>query len=116
MDRDPTFYCNGSVITFPNTFRVRKYDNDLNYTTHNILRYHTADTHTFIYRMTRSTESVTVRITKSEIIAQNDRLGNHKYMRFSLNTPIPNIVCEMLSKHNSLVILDNTTIIDTPLF
>jgi len=66
--------------------------------------------------MMRSTEKVTVRVSDSEIIAQNDRLSNYRYMHFSADTPISNIVCEMLTKKDSIVLLEDTGIIDTPLF
>lgn len=116
MDCLPTFYCDGSVVTFPKAFRVRKYDNALNYSVHNVLRYHTKNSRAFVYCMMRSPEKVTVRVSDSDIIAQNDRLSNYKYMHFPVDTPISNIVCEMLTKKHSLVVLEDTNIIDTPLF
>lgn len=117
MDCGSRFYCNGHVVSFPQIFRVRKYNNALGYRTHNVLRYETTDTHTFVYRMMRSTEEVVVRLTESDIVAQNDRLGNYKYMHFDVRTPIDKIVCEMLTKPNSLVVLDdNLESVEQPLF
>ena len=109
MDCVPNFYCDGSVVTIPKGFRVRKYDNSLNYRSHNVLRYCTKHPYTFVFCMMRSTEKVTVRVTESDIVAQNDRLGNYKYMHFDARTPIDKIVCEMLTKRDSLVVLDDNT-------
>ena len=100
------FYCNGDVVSVPKGFRVRRYDNKLNYRTHNVLQYPTKHSDSFFFCMMRSTEKVWVRITESEIVAMNDRLGNSKYMHFPVTTPIENIVCEMLTKPDSLVVLD----------
>lgn len=106
MDCGPHFYCDGHIVSFPNTFRVRKYNNSLDYRTHNVIRYETTHKHKFVYRMMRSNEEVVVRVTDSDIVAQNDRLRAYKYMHFPPSTPIENIVCEMLTKPNSLVVLD----------
>nr|DAR04879.1 MAG TPA: hypothetical protein [Caudoviricetes sp.] len=57
--------------------------------------------------MMRSTEKVWVRITESEIVAMNNRLGNPKHMHFPLTTPIENIVCEMLTRRDALVVIDD---------
>lgn len=107
MDCMPHFYCDGHTVSFPHIFRVRKYDNLLNYRTHNVIRYETMDAHTFVYRMMRSIDEVVVRVTDSDILAQNNRLGAHKYMHFPSSTPIDKIVCEMLTKRDSLVVLDD---------
>ena len=117
MDCMPHFYCDGHVVSFPQIFRVRKYNNSLDYRTHNVLRYETTDTHTFVYRMMRSNEGVVVRVTESDIVAQNDRLDAYKYMHFPAHTPINKVVCEMLTKTNSLVVLDdNPESVEQPLF
>ena len=107
MDCIPHFYCDGHVVSFPNIFRVRKYDNKLSYRTHNVIRYATKNTHTFVYRMMRSAEEVVVCVTDSDIVAQNASLGGYKYMHFPSSTPIDNVVCEMLTKRDSLVVLDD---------
>lgn len=107
MDCMPHFYCDGHTVSFPRIFRVRKYDNHLNYRIHNVIRYETMDAHTFVYRMMRSIEEVVVRVTDSDILAQNNRLGAYKYMHFLSSTPIDKIVCEMLTKRDSLVVLDD---------
>ena len=107
MDCGPRFYCNGDIVTVPNGFRVRRYDSNLNYRTHNVLRYPTSHRDSFFFCMLRSTEKVWVRITESEIVAMNDRLENPKYMHFPLTSPIEKIVCEMLTKRDSLVVLDD---------
>lgn len=112
-----TFYCDGCVVVIPSRFRVRKYDNSLHYRSHNVLRYHTKHPRTFVFRMMRSTEKVTLRVTESDIVAQNDRLGGYKYMHFDARTPIDKIVCEMFTKRGSLVVLDeNPDSIESPLF
>lgn len=117
MDCGSRFYCNDSIVTVPNGFRVRRYDNKLNYRTHNVLRYPTKYRDSFFFCMMRSTEKVWVRITESEIVAMNDRLGNPKYMHFPLTTPIEKIVCEMLTKRDSLVVLDDDPqSVELPLF
>lgn len=106
MDCGPCIYCDGHTVSVPNIFKVRKYNNSLDYRTHNVIRYDTMHMHTFVYRMMRSIEEVVVRVTDSDIVAQNDRLGAYKYMHFPLSTHIENIVCEMLTKPDSLVVLD----------
>lgn len=117
MDCGSRFYCNGDIVSIPNCFRVRRYDNKLNYRTHNVLQYPTKHRDSFFFCMMRSTEKVWVRITESEIVAMNDRLGNPKYMHFPLTTPIENIVCEMLTKRDALVVLDdNPESFEQPLF
>lgn len=99
--------CNGFDVKIPKGFRVRKYNNSLDYHTHNVLFYATKQPNVFVYCMMRSMERVTVRICELEIIAQNDHLRGHKYMHFSVDTPIENIVCEMLTKPDSLIVLDD---------
>lgn len=107
-----TICTNGFNVSFPNNFRVRKYNNSLNYSTHNVIRYHTKNPFIYVYAMMRSKETVTVHITSTEIVAQNDRLTFPKYMHFNLDTPIDKIVCQMLTKPNSLVVLDEDSNID----
>ncbi len=117
MDCLPTFYCDGCDVVIPNGFRVRKYDNSLNYRSHNVIRYNTKYPRTFVFCMMRSTEKVTVRVTEFDIVAQNDRLCNYKYMHFDARTPIDKIVCEMFTKRDSLVVLDdNPQSVDLTLF
>lgn len=107
MDRGSCFYCNDGIVTVPNGFRVRRYDNKLNYRTHNVLRYPTKHRDSFFFCMMRSTEKVWVRITESEIVAMNDRLENPKYMHFPTTTPIESVVCEMLTRRDALVVIDD---------
>lgn len=114
MDCLPHFYCDGCVVTIPKGFRVRKYDNSLHYRSHNVLRYYTEDSHTFVFRVMRSTEKVTLRVTESDIVAQNDRLGGYKYMHFDARTPVDKIVCVMLTKRDSLVVLDDSQSVELP--
>lgn len=117
MDCFPRFYCDDCVVTIPKGFRVRKYDNSLNYRSHNVLRYQTTDPNTFVFCVMRSTEKVKLRVTESDIVAQNDRLGGYKYMHFDARTPIDKIVCEMLTKPDSLVVLDDDPqSVELPLF
>lgn len=117
MDHIPRFYCNGHAVSLPTAFRVRKYNNSLDYRTHNVLRYDTNDPHTYVYRMMRSIEEVVVRLTTTDIVAQNSRLRDFKYMHFSSDTSIERLVCEMLTKPDSLVVLDNNPdSIEQPLF
>jgi len=67
--------------------------------------------------MMRSTEKVKLRVTEFDIVAQNDRLGGYKYMHFDARTPIDKIVCEMLTKPDSLVVLDDDPqSVELPLF
>lgn len=117
MDCLPHFYCKGDIVTVPKGFRIRRYDNSLNYRTHDVLRYSTNHRDSFFFCMMRSTEKVWVRITESEIVAMNDCLGNPKYMHFPTTTPIENIVCEMLTERDALVVLDdNPESFEQPLF
>lgn len=109
MDRISRLRCNGHTVSFPRIFRVRKYNGSLNYRTHSVIRYETSHPTVYTYQMSRSTERVSVRVTDSDIVAENDRLGAYKYMHFPASTPIANIVCEMLTKSDSLVVLDDST-------
>ena len=56
-------------------------------------------------------------VTESDIVAKNERLGGYKYMHFDARTPIDKIVCEMFTKHDSLVVLDDDPqSVELPLF
>lgn len=109
MDGGIVFRGDDHDVTFPKSFTVRKYDNQLNYTLHNVIRYPTSNAHTFVYCMMRSSEKVTVRIDAKNIVAMNDRLDNFKYAHFSHDTPVDALVCEMFTKQDSLVVLEDTS-------
>lgn len=106
MDSRIIFRCNDCDVIFPKSFAVRKYDNKLNYSVHNVIRYYTINPQTFVYCMMRSTEKVIVRVDNEKIVAMNDRIGQPKYIRFSHGTPVDKLVCEMFTKKDSLVVLD----------
>ena len=107
MDCLPHFYCNGCVVTIPKGFRVRCYNNSLSYKKHNIIRYRTDHTHTFVFCMTKSSGQVKVTITNDDIVARIDRLGERRYAHFDATTPIENIVCNMFTEPGRLIVLDN---------
>lgn len=109
MDRGIVFRGNGYDVTFPEQFTVRKYNNRLNYTTHRVIRYVTANTYTFVYCMMRSSEKVTVRLDSEDIVATNDRPDNPKHIHFSHSIPVDALVCEMLTKRDSLVVLEDAS-------
>lgn len=106
MDSRIIFCGNDCDVIFPKSFVVRKYDNKLNYSVHKVIRYHTINPQTFVYCMMRSTEKVTVRVDSEKIVAMSDRIGQPKYIHFSHETPVDKLVCEMLTKKESLVVLD----------
>jgi hypothetical protein len=100
-------------VTFPEQFVVRNYNTNLDYTTHRVIRYTTSNTYTFVYCMMRSSEKVTVRLGTNDIVAMNDHTLNSGYTHFSRDTPVDKLVCEMLTKRGSLVVLEDTSQ-DTP--
>lgn len=106
MDGRIIFRSNDCDVIFPKSFVVRKYDNKLNYSVHKVIRYYTINPQTFVYRMMRSTEKVTVRVDSEKIVAMNDRIGQPKCIHFSHETPVDKLVCEMFTKKDSLVVLD----------
>lgn len=107
MDCLPHFYCDGCVVTIPKGFRVRCYDNSLNYKTHNVIRYHTDHSHTFVFCMVKSNAQVKITITNDDVVARVDRPGEHRYSHFSPTTPIESIVCNMLTERGRLIVLDD---------
>ena len=109
MDRSIVFRGDGCDVTFPEQFMVRKYNTNLEYTTHRVIRYTTSNAYTFVYCMMRSSDKVIVRLGSNDIVAMNDRTFNSKYVHFSRNTPVDKLVCEMLTKKNSLVVLEDTS-------
>lgn len=105
VDRSIVFRSNDCDVTFPEQFTVRKYNTNLDYTNHKVIRYTTSNTYTFVYCMMRSPEKVVVRLDSNDIVATNDS----KYAHFSHDTPVDALVCEMLTKRNSLVTLEDTS-------
>lgn len=117
MDCLPRFYCDGRVVTIPKGFRVRCYNNSLNYNTHNVIRYHTDHSHTFVFCMMKSTGQVKITVTNDDIVARVDRLGSHRYNHYNASTPIENIVCSMLTEQGRLIVPDsNSNSVDLTLF
>ena len=114
MDGRIIFRGNDCDVIFPKSFVVRKYDNKLNYSVHNVICYHTINPQTFVYCMMRSTEKVIVRVDSEKIVAMNDRIGQSKYIHFSHETPVDKLVCEMLTKKDSLVVLDKPRYTSNP--
>lgn len=108
MDRSIVFRGDDYDVTFPEQFTVRKYNTNLEYTTHRVIRYTTSNTHTFVYCMMRSPEKVIVRLGTNAIVAMNDRSPNSTYIHFSRDTPVDSLVCEMLTRRNSLVTLEES--------
>lgn len=108
VDRSIVFRGDDCDVTFPEQFMVRKYNTNLEYTTHRVIRYTTSNTHTFVYCMMRSSEKVVVRLGTKHIVAMNDRTTDSKHIHFSTNTPVDSLVCEMLTNKNSLVVLEDT--------
>lgn len=109
MDRSIVFRGDGCDVTFPEQFTVRKYNTDLEYTTHRVIRYTTSNTYTFVYCMMRSSDKVIVRLGTTHIVAMNDHTTDSDYVHFSIDTPVDSLVCEMLTKKNSLVVLEDTS-------
>lgn len=114
MDRSIVFRGDDCDVTFPEQFTVRKYNTNLEYTIHKVIRYTTSNTHTFVYCMMRSSEKIIVRLTTNDIVASNDRALDFRYTHFSRDTPVDKLVCEMLTKRDSLVVLEDTSHDTTP--
>ena len=108
VDGDIVYGGDGCDVTFPRGFKVRKYRNDLSYTVHNVVRYPTTNMHTFVYCMMKTSKKVTVRVNDEEIIAMNDSLYDYKYIHFERSTSVSNLVCQMLTDSESLVVLEDT--------
>ena len=109
VDRSIVFCGNDCDVTFPEQFTVRKYNTNLEYTTHRVVRYTTSNTYTFVYCMMRFPDKVTVRLCSNDIVAMNDHTNNYRYLHFSHDTPVDALVCEMLTKKDSLVVLEDTS-------
>lgn len=116
VDRSIVFRGNGCDVTFPEQFTVRKYNTELGYTKHKVIRYTTSNTNTFVYCMMRSSENVVVRLGSNDIVAMNHCPPNYRYTHFSRDTPVDALVCEMLTKKNSLVVLEDDSHNTPPLF
>lgn len=108
MDGDIVYGGDDCDVIFPREFKVRKYRNDLSYTVHNVVRYPTMNTHTFVYCMMKTSKKVSVRVSGEEIIAANDSLYDYKYIHFERSTSVSNLVCQMLTDSKSLVVLEHT--------
>ena len=113
VDRSIVFRGDDCDVTFPEQFMVRKYNTNLEYTTHRVIRYTTSNIYTFVYCMMRSSEKVTVRLGTNGIVAMNNRPLDFTHIHFSRNTPVDKLVCEMLTKRDSLVVLEDISN-DTP--
>lgn len=102
--------CNrdGFVVEFPNTFKVRVYDNSLNYTTHTVIRYATKYANVFVYKVLKTSNRVTVWVDSDTITARKEQNGTHLIIRRTLDTPIPNIVCGALTESHKWVVLDDS--------
>lgn len=109
MDRSIVFRCNDYDVTLPEQFTVRKYNTKLDYTTHRVIRYNTSNIYTFVYCMMRSSEKVIVRLGSNHIVATNDHMSDYKRIHFSHDTPVDSLVCEMLTKRDSLVVLEDSS-------
>lgn len=109
MDGDIVYGGDDCDVIFPIGFKVRKYRNDLSYTVHNVIRYPTRNTHTFVYCMMKSSKKVTVRVDDEAIVAMNDSLYEPKYIHFERSTPVSNLVCQLLTSSESLVVLEDTS-------
>lgn len=108
VDGDIVYGGDDCDVTFPKGFKVRKYRNDLSYTVHNVIRYPTRNMYTFVYCMMKSSKKVTVRVDDEAIVAMNDSLHEPKYIHFERSTPVSNLVCQMLTDSESLVVLEDT--------
>lgn len=109
VDRSIVFRGDDCDVTFPEQFTVRKYNSNLDYTTHRVIRYTTSNTYTFVYRMMRSSERVIVRLGSNHIVAMNDCATDFRRTQYSHDTPVDALVCDMLTKDGSLVVLEDTS-------
>lgn len=108
VDGDIVYGGNDCAVIFPRGFKVRKYRNDLSYTVHNVVRYPTTNMRTFVYCMMKTSKKVTVRVNNEAIVAMNDSLYEPKYIHFERSTPVNNLVCQLLTDSESLVVLEDT--------
>ena len=81
-----------------------------------MIPYKLANVDTLVYSMTRSSEQVIVGVRDGRCFAQNDRLDNPKYKEFPITEDIRHVVCNMLSRDNQIIVLDDPDGVQEPLF
>lgn len=90
----------------PYGFHVRYYDDRLCYKVHNVIPYKTSSPNHLIYKVMRSQDKVNVFLTDDNIIAELDVPGFRKYIQFSKDCSMREIICTMLSQRGKLVVID----------
>ena len=100
--------CNGVVVEFPYSFKIRIYDNSLNYTTHTVRSYTTDFVNVFVYKIAKRSGKVTVWTDRDIIMARREHNGSQRIVRYSPDTSIPNIVCAMLTELHCWAVLDDS--------
>lgn len=94
----------------PHGFRVRYYDDKLLYKVHNVIPYKTSLPNHLVYKVMRSRDKVNVWLTSEGIVAQLDTQEHRKYIQFSTDSSVVEIICTMLSQTGKLVVADNDSL------
>ena len=94
----------------PHGFHVRYYNDSLLYRVHNVIPYKTSSPNHLIYKVMRSMDKVNIWLTNDGIVAQLDIPGHSKYIQFSSNCSVVEVVCTMLSQRGKLVVVDSDSL------
>lgn len=90
----------------PHGFRVRYYDDTLNYKIHSVIPYKTANLYHLIYKVMRSPDKINVWFASNSIVAHLNYQGDGIYGHFTKDYTAQQIVCAMLSQNGRLVVVD----------
>lgn len=94
----------------PHGFRVRYYDNTLNYKVHSVIPYKTTNLYHLIYKVMRSPDKINVWFTGDDIVAHLNVQGDSRYGHFPKDYTAQQIVCAMLSQKGRLVVADSDSL------
>lgn len=106
MDCGDYFVRDDCVVRFPQHFRVRFYDQGLQYTKHLVVSYPTDCANMRIYCVQKTQEKVTVWVDKDVIVARNESTSRNLIVRHTLDTPIIDVVRDALTFRHRLVTIE----------
>ena len=97
-------------FAYPHGFRVRYYDDKLQYTSHGVLPYKTSLSNHIIYKVARSPDKINMWLGHDSVVTQLDVKGYRKYQHFSLDHSVSEIICATLSQKGKLVVVDDDSV------
>jgi hypothetical protein len=106
VDCGDYFVRDDRVVRFPQHFRVRFYDQGLQYTKHLVVSYPTDCANMRIYCVQKTQEKVTVWVDKDVIVARNESPSRNLIVSHTLDTPIIDVVRDALTFRHRLVTLE----------